>query len=323
MAGDARPGAPAERIRRMALAPPCCAGADRVRAACRPFRRGGRVSRRMGGNARADCARDAAARRRERLPRQREGRDRPPDRRQRARAVRLVRSGRGAPAAVRASAAQLHRRPRHRDVVVAQAPDGHRRGERPRRAEARDPAPGLRHRPRNARVRRAADRRQPAAAPLHDRGRRRHGAAARDRPRVARLQPPGRGDGGRAARPCDRLGAEAAARRHRHRAVAEPEPAPAPARFGEHARHARARPRSRHRRRGTDDAASGTARRCLGVHHRNLEPPARADARRRTRRSRARRVQARGLPAAAPAARHRACPRATPCRWRTGARRSC
>ena len=78
---------------------------------------------------------------------------------------------------------ELHRRPRHRDLVVAQAPDRHRRGERPRGAKARDPPPGLRHGAGDARVRRAADRRQPAAAPLHHRGRRRHRVAPRDRAR--------------------------------------------------------------------------------------------------------------------------------------------
>ena len=82
--------------------------------------------------------------------------------------------------------------PRHRDGVVAQAPARHRRGERPRGAEAGDPAPGLRHAARHARVRRAADRRRPLAAALHHRGRRRHRRAPRPRADAAGLQPPRR-----------------------------------------------------------------------------------------------------------------------------------
>ena len=101
--------------------------------------------------------------------------------------------------------------------------------------------------------------------------------------------------------PRDRLGAEAAARRHRRRTLAEPQhPAPA-AGVGEHARDPRPRPRPRHRRRGADDAASRPPGRRLGLHHRHLEPPARAGVRRRSRGARARRLQAGGLPAEAPA----------------------
>ena len=85
-------------------------------------------------------------------------------------------------------------------------------------------------------------------------------------------------------------GAEAPARRHHRRPVAEPEPAAAAAGLGEHARHPRPRPRSRHRRCRAHDAASGPPGRCLGLHHRHLEPPARADARRRPRCPGARRL---------------------------------
>ena len=137
VAGDANPGAPAERHRRMAR--PAAARrrhAAGIAAPCRPLRRRRRIARRLGSDARPDRAGDPVARGRDRLPRDREGRDRPPDRRQRARAVRLVRPGRGAAAAVRAPAAQLHRRPRHRHLVVAEAPDRHRRGERAGGAEA-------------------------------------------------------------------------------------------------------------------------------------------------------------------------------------------
>ena len=131
MAGDANPGAPAERHRRMARSTAArrrhAAG---IAAPRRPLRRCGRIAGRLGGDARPDGARDPDPRGRGRLPRDREGRDRPPDRRQRARALRLVRPGRGAAAAVRPPAAQLHRGPRHRHVVVEEAPDRHRRGER-------------------------------------------------------------------------------------------------------------------------------------------------------------------------------------------------
>ena len=112
--------------------------------------------------------------------------------------------------------------------------------------------------------------------------------------------------GRRVARARDRLGAEAAARRHRCRPLAEPQrPAPA-AGIGKHARHPRPRSRSRHRRRRANDAAGGATRRRVGLHHRNLEPSARAGADRRPGRARARRVQARGLSTEAPAAGDRA-----------------
>ena len=124
--------------------------------------------------------------------------------------------------------------------------------------------------------------------------------------------------------PCDRLGAEAGARRHPGRPLAEPQPAAAAARLGQHPGHARPRSRPRHRRRGADDAAGRPARRCLGLHHRHLEPAARADpVRRRPQRARARRLQAGGVPAAQGAdgtGDRAAFPRATRCRWRISRR---
>ena len=131
------------------------------------------------------------------------------------------------------------------------------------------------------------------AAPLHHRGRCRHGGAPRARQDAAGLQPARRGDGRRAAGPRHRGRAQAAARRHPGRPVAEPQPAAAAARLGEHAGHPRHRPRPRHRRRRANDAAGGPPRRRLGLHHRHLEPPARADANRRPRGARARRASGR------------------------------
>ena len=96
---------------------------------------------------------------------------------------------------------------------------------------------------------------------------------------AARLQPARRHHGRRAAGPRDRRGAEAAARRHPRRPVAEPQPAAAAAGLGQHPGHARPRPRPRHRRRRAHDAAGRAPGRCLGLHHRHLEPAARAGAR--------------------------------------------
>ena len=157
-----------------------------------------------------------------------------------------------------------------------------------------DPPPGLRHGAGDARVRRAADRRQPARCastpprPMPTRASRhahRHGCCSPTAGSASMMV--GELPGHAIAR-----GAEAAARRHHRRPLAEPQPAAAAARLGEHARHARPRPRPRHRRRRAHDAAGRPAGRCLGLHHRHLEPPARAGADRRPRRARARRLQA-------------------------------
>ena len=139
-----------------------CAGTASAADACACRLRDPPVPRCLAIDARADRARDPVPEGRRGIPDRREERHRPPDRRQRARAVRLVRPGAGDAAAVRAPAARVHRDPRHRHVVVAQAARRHRRGQRPHGAEARDPAPGLRHAARDARVRRA--RRPPTTA---------------------------------------------------------------------------------------------------------------------------------------------------------------
>ena len=159
--------------------PPAGGTPQRIAASRRPPRRRRRVARRLGGDARADRARDPDPRGRERLPR------RPRRTRSAARSAATSAScSSRAPRPRRCSSSSSTCSPEFIAVhdiahlVVAQAAGRHRRGQRPRGAEARDPPPGLRHGARDARVRRAADRRQPAAAPLHDRGRRRHARRA-------------------------------------------------------------------------------------------------------------------------------------------------